>query len=395
MHNSLCHNKFETQWNALINKYPDCKNYFIRTLYSCKSSWASYVINRNFTTGIQSTQRVEVCNKVIKDRLTRSSRLAEVVKEIQKTFNNQSKKAMLSEYKNEILTRGMPNIIDEYFSELDKILQEYLTPQILQKQHDQMVHSLCYDVFLYNVWQSLLEIMDNSYQQNMAREDDYNQSQSLFSSLLKTIPHNSVKEVWNVIRHSVQNSEPQHIILLNDGSHLCTCLLLINKGIVCQHFFCVMSYSTNVYFHISLIPHCWYNNNKYNISQENILTYQFVREESELPLLKLLTFQHLVEFKQTHIEQLQGPKQKYRFEMSYAKKALDLAIRANRVEEFVSHLKNFIEVTKNDLFDTQDNTNFISIEDPLHVPHKGQQPNRYKSSGEPSKKARRIVQSTD
>ena len=99
MRNSLCPNKFEAQWNTLINEYPDSKNYLIRTLYPCKSSWASYAINRNFTTGIQSTQRAEVCNKIIKDKLTRSSRLAEVVEEIQKAFNNQSKKATLSEYK--------------------------------------------------------------------------------------------------------------------------------------------------------------------------------------------------------------------------------------------------------------------------------------------------------
>ena len=32
----------------------------------CKHSWASYAINQNFTAGIQSTQRVEVMNKIIK-----------------------------------------------------------------------------------------------------------------------------------------------------------------------------------------------------------------------------------------------------------------------------------------------------------------------------------------
>ncbi|CAG8477512.1 12975_t:CDS:2 [Cetraspora pellucida] len=72
--------------------------------------------------------------------------------------------------------------------------------------------------------------------------------------------------------------------------------------------------------------------------------------------------------------------------MGYAKKAFDLAIQADKVEEFVSHLKNFIEVMKNDLFSIQDNVSFISIKDPLHVPHKGD---------EPSKKAQHIVQSTD
>jgi hypothetical protein len=82
---------------------------------------------------IQSTQQVESTNKIIKNRLNRSSYLTDVVKEVQKIFDQQSKKAILNECKNEIPTRGILSIMDEYFSELDKILREYLTPQILQK----------------------------------------------------------------------------------------------------------------------------------------------------------------------------------------------------------------------------------------------------------------------
>ncbi|CAB4473025.1 unnamed protein product [Rhizophagus irregularis] len=112
----------------------------------------------NFTAGIQSTQWVESTNIIIKDRLNRSSCLTDVVKEIQKIFDQQSKKAILNECKNEIPTRGIPSIMDEYFPELDKILREYLTPQILQKQHDQMAQSLCYDVELIEDWLPLLEV---------------------------------------------------------------------------------------------------------------------------------------------------------------------------------------------------------------------------------------------
>jgi hypothetical protein len=103
----------------------------------------------------------------------------------------------------------------------------------------------------------------------MAREDDYDQPQSLFSSLIENIPYDNIQQVWKVTRHRAQNSEPQYVILLDDGSHLCTCLWLINRGIVCRHFFRVMSYSVNAQFHISLIPQRWYNNKKYdNIEHE-------------------------------------------------------------------------------------------------------------------------------
>ena len=84
-----------------------------------------------------------------------------------------------------------------------------------------------------------------------------------------------------------------------------------------------------MHFHISLISRYWYNNSKYNTYQKNlnIPTYQFTGKESKLPSLQPLTFQYLVEFKQSQtVKQLQGPKQKYGFGMGYAKKALDLAI---------------------------------------------------------------------
>lgn len=41
----------------------------------------------------------------------------------------------------------------------------------------------------------------------------------------------------------------------------------------------------------------------------------------------------------------------YGFSMSYAKKALDYTVHADKVEEFVTQLKVFIEEIKENLFD--------------------------------------------
>ena len=175
--------------------------------------------------------------------------------------------------------------------------------------------------------------------------------------MIKDISHNNIQQVWKVVRHRGQNSEPQYVILLDDGSHLCTCLWLINRGIVCRHFFRVMSYSVNARFHISLISKRWYNNNKYNIEQDEEICYIGESElnEFEQPLTQL-SFQHLANFRKTpNIVQQQGPKQKYGFGMGYAKKALDLAIRADKVDEFVDQMRCFIENTKAELSEQQEN----------------------------------------
>ncbi|CAB4375932.1 unnamed protein product [Rhizophagus irregularis] len=75
--------------------------------------------------------------------------------------------------------------------------------------------------------------------------------------------------------------------------------------------------------------------------------------------------------------------------MGYAKKALDLAIRTDKVDEFVNQVKCFIENTKVELSEHQENIVSMHIGDPLRVQHKGRQPNRYRSCGEPQKKKAR------
>ncbi|GET50779.1 hypothetical protein GLOIN_2v1487031 [Rhizophagus irregularis DAOM 181602=DAOM 197198] len=207
--------QFEIKWNELLNKYPICQPYLTR---------------------VQSSQHAEVSNKIIKEKLSSASHLSDVVKEVQAAFDNQSKRA-ITEFKNEIPTKGLPTILNEYFPNLNELLQDFLTPQILQKQRDQIFQSLCYNVTLVTDWLPLLEVRDDFYHERLGRENEYDQPQSLFASLLENIPQSSIMEVWKVIRHRGKQLSSQYVILLDDGSHLCTCLWLINRGIVCRHFF--------------------------------------------------------------------------------------------------------------------------------------------------------------
>ncbi|RIB20350.1 hypothetical protein C2G38_1964056, partial [Gigaspora rosea] len=49
-----------------------------------------------------------------------------------------------------------------------------------------------------------------------------------------------------------------YIILLIDGGHLCTCLFIIHRGLVCAHFFHVIINSNVAKFNIGLIAKQWY-----------------------------------------------------------------------------------------------------------------------------------------
>jgi hypothetical protein len=84
-------------------------------------------------------------------------------------------------------------------------------------------------------------------------------AQISLKSLISKVNNENILEVWrvNYLTHS-SNSKPQFVILLLDHGHVCTCLLILNRGLVCRHFFQVMIRSTKAQFSISLIKRRWF-----------------------------------------------------------------------------------------------------------------------------------------
>src|SRR5436190_18914357 len=68
-----------------------------------------------------------------------------------------------------------------------------------------------------------------------------------------------VSEVWEVKHLQSTTSHSQFVVILNDGTHYCTCLYLIYAGFVCRHFFAVMLHSKIAQFNIKLVPSRWYS----------------------------------------------------------------------------------------------------------------------------------------
>ncbi|KAF0535611.1 protein far1-related sequence 11-like isoform x1 [Gigaspora margarita] len=101
-------------------------------------------------------------------------------------------------------------------------------------------------------------------------EFEYDFRQIRLNELLDGIDQSLITEVWEV--KSIENKlhVGQHIVLLNNGYHLCTCILLL-------HWFCVLSQSDNAFFHISLIPKRWYKDEMIDLS---VVSEPFVRGKS-------------------------------------------------------------------------------------------------------------------
>ncbi|CAG8683594.1 15627_t:CDS:2 [Cetraspora pellucida] len=108
-------------------------------------------------------------------------------------------------------------------------------------------------VALDNLYNLTLDTVENG-----PIEVEYDLCQIRFEKLLERIDHSLIAEVWEV--HSIENklNIGQHIVLLKNGFHLCTCILLFDSEIVCYHWFYVILQSEKGLFHISLIPNYWY-----------------------------------------------------------------------------------------------------------------------------------------
>src|SRR5438045_3610600 len=104
-------------------------------------------------------------------------------------------------------------------------------------------------------------------------EDDYEQPQILLNMALNDCSDGVIKEIWEVKHIQSTTNQSQFVVLLDDGTHYCTCLYLIYAGFVCRHFFAVMLRSKIAQFNIKLISSHWY-------SEEGLIATEKVSEKS-------------------------------------------------------------------------------------------------------------------
>jgi hypothetical protein len=132
--------------------------YLTNTLYSTKNSWAVPWIRNRFTAGAQSTQRIESINKHIHDKVDRSTSLCNLLISITDHVKNDEYLEKFEIERNALPTIGMPMLNTRFFSRIDAIIKEILTPVMLGKQRAQMNQSVCYDINHITEWSRLIEV---------------------------------------------------------------------------------------------------------------------------------------------------------------------------------------------------------------------------------------------
>ena len=179
-------------------------------------------------------------------------------------------------------------------------------------------------------------------------EDDYEEPQILLDMALKDCSNSNVKEIWEV-KHL--QSTTNWSLILDDGTHYCTCLYLIYAGFVYRHFFAVILQSKIAQFNIKLVPSRWY-------SEEGLVSIEKINEKSI----------YLIQNKEQHtgtfhminiirgqdvysgsVKDLDSKKELYGRGIGLCKKALTLAIENKSNQAFEELVKQFIKNQTNTL----------------------------------------------
>ncbi|EXX74321.1 hypothetical protein RirG_052200 [Rhizophagus irregularis DAOM 197198w] len=243
---------FESKWQTLINQYPEAKQYLTNTLYNTKEAWAHPWTCRKFTAGLHASSPVESINAWIKNYI----------------FNSNISLCELAEI-------SIPSFM---FTSIDKKLEEYLPPAILDLQRNEIRQCVFYSALQVNQ-EVISEFEEYQLPTNQHLEDIPDARQITASCMISDVNKNQIMSMWTV---AVENKlvEKHFVILLTNGSHYCSCLSLINKGIICRHYFQIMLCSPTAKFHLKLIPSRWYYRNKDASKEPFLVASKF---ESDTP----------------------------------------------------------------------------------------------------------------
>ena len=123
-------------------------NYLNKILEPIKESWATCYINKFFTCGINSTQRVESLNRLLKDTVRRNFLLCQLTNEIQSILDNEAKYERITNMHNALPKQNLDDIPTRFFGEINDICKEFLTSHILAMTQKQMKQSFFYDAYI-------------------------------------------------------------------------------------------------------------------------------------------------------------------------------------------------------------------------------------------------------
>jgi hypothetical protein len=161
--NTLNKLSFESEWRKLIIQYPEIQQYLINTFYNTKESWAHLWTCQQFTAGLYASSPVESINAWIKSYIFNSNiSLCELGNVIERRQISENRKYQLVLWKATIFcTPTQISTAAFMFTSINKKLEEYLPPAILELQRDEIRQCVFYNAI--QVTQEVIDGFDKVY----------------------------------------------------------------------------------------------------------------------------------------------------------------------------------------------------------------------------------------
>ncbi|CAB5391614.1 unnamed protein product [Rhizophagus irregularis] len=242
-------------WEILLQNYPQAKDYLIRSLGCNFQSWARAFTSKYFTAGAQTTSRNEGENSVLK-RLFGNSNLSlcELFDALEERYQEEVDYCKFINWHQTIPQIRPQNVSTSIFGPVAQQLNEFVMPNIMKKQEEQMELSLYYHAveIELEILHSKEMILDES---NQCIDNLFDCPQVQISLFLEDT--SLILEVWEVVYLTSQKTS-HFVCLLNNGTFLCTCMINKTHGYPCRHFYRVMTLTSTARFHIGLVNQRWY-----------------------------------------------------------------------------------------------------------------------------------------
>ncbi|CAB4434524.1 unnamed protein product [Rhizophagus irregularis] len=215
------------KWKKFFATFCSTRN---SRLYPCREAWALCFTHRAFNAGIQSTQRVESYNGIIKNNVSGSSSLIELECTIERLLEKESRYVRLNETIGKLPVSQEEDYHNHYFKEVDVLYQQFLTLAVFKLQRHEMNRSMHYRCHIANLENELQKQETAESPTGMFSEDMFDACVIELAQLIADLDLTRINELCH--------------------------------GLVCHHFFAVMLVSSISKFHIGLIPQRWYTNAK-------------------------------------------------------------------------------------------------------------------------------------
>ncbi|RGB31244.1 hypothetical protein C1646_671052 [Rhizophagus diaphanus] len=199
--NSLSKEMFEVTWNNLKNTYCQAENYLQNILYKFTSVFCEVntLLNEWLSSSLCAEHQKQICEA--------STYYAKLI--------------------------GNNDIYELLHCQEELDLENQINPELINNEDESTIA-----IFI---------------------KDKYEDKKIFFKNLLQEFNIDDIYEIWKVKSLLACSSTfYQYVVILKNGWHTCTYLLLTNSEVICRYYFKVMIESNFVKFHINMIPKRWY-----------------------------------------------------------------------------------------------------------------------------------------